>query len=140
MITRLTRNSIGHEFKSSGSSNFCTLHLAFAAVEPKRGKYKMSSSKLIWQCGHCLHKEGGSVVKALCMRNEDDINTAHDMKSICRAALLNNNAPDSELYWTRVRVFGEQQFLLTTEPPSYTVYYNYFLTLTFFRFVLRFCK
>ena len=53
-------------------------------------------------------------MKALCMRNEDDINTAHDMKSICRAALLNDNAPDSELYRTRVRVFGEQQFLLTT--------------------------
>ena len=32
------------------------------------------------------------------MRNKDDINTAHDMNSICRAALLNNNAPDSELY------------------------------------------
>ena len=34
------------------------------------------------------------------MRYEDDINTAHDMKSICRAALLNDNAPDSELYRT----------------------------------------
>ena len=54
-------------------------------------------------------------MKALCMRNEDDLNTAHDMKSICRAALLNDNAPDSELYQTRVRVFGEQQFLLTTD-------------------------
>ena len=54
------------------------------------------------------------VVKALCMRNKDFINTAHDMKSISRAALLKDNAPDSELYRTRVRVTGEQQFLLTT--------------------------
>ena len=35
-----------------------------------------------------------NVVKALCMRNEDDINTAHDMKPISRAALLNDNAPE----------------------------------------------
>ena len=39
-------------------------------------------------------------MKALYMRNEDDIYSAHDMKSICRAALLNDNAPDSELYRT----------------------------------------
>ena len=38
------------------------------------------------------------------MRCEEDINTAQDMKSICRAALLNVKAPDSELYRTRVRV------------------------------------
>ena len=31
------------------------------------------------------------------MRYEDDINTALDMKSICCAALLNDNAPDSGL-------------------------------------------
>ena len=30
------------------------------------------------------------------MRYEDDINTARRMKSICRAALLKDNAPDSE--------------------------------------------
>ena len=72
------------------------------------GEYCEFSRKLILTTQHTC------VVKALCMRNEDDINTAHDMKSICRAALLNDNAPDSELYRTRVRVFGEQQFLLTT--------------------------
>ena len=98
------------EFEPQRSSNFCSLHLAFAAVEPKRGKYKMSSSKLMRQCGHCLRKEGGSVVKALCMRNKDDINTAHDMKSICRAVLLNDNAPDSELYRTEFESPGSSNF------------------------------
>ena len=50
--------------------------------------------------------------EALCMRNENDINTAHNMKSIYRAALLNDNAPDLELYRTRVR--AEQQILTST--------------------------
>ena len=54
------------------------------------------------------------VVKELCMGSEDDINTAHYMKSICRAALLNDNSPDLELYRTRVRVTGEKGFLTST--------------------------
>ena len=36
------------------------------------------------------------VVSAICAIM-DDINTEHNMKSICRAALLNDNAPDSNL-------------------------------------------
>ena len=48
------------------------------------------------------------------MRNEDDINTAHDLKSIFRGALLNDNAPDSDFYRTRVQVTGEQQVLTST--------------------------
>ena len=35
-------------------------------------------------------------------------------KSICRAALLNNNAPDSELSNTGSSPLGEQQFLIST--------------------------
>ena len=32
------------------------------------------------QCEHCLTKEGGSVVKELYMRNEDDIHNAQNMR------------------------------------------------------------
>ena len=55
-----------------------------------------------------------TVAKALCMSNEVDMNTAHDIKSICSAALLNDNANDSKSYLTLVpvvRVAVEQQFL-----------------------------
>ena len=48
------------------------------------------------------------------MRYEDDINTARRMETICRAAVLNDNAPDSEplRHWFESTV--EQQFLLFT--------------------------
>ena len=51
------------------------------------------------------------------MRYQDDINTEHNIKSICRAALLNDidNALDSELSGTGSSPLGEQQFLISTD-------------------------
>ena len=48
------------------------------------------------QCNECK----SAIYNALSGRHK----TEHNMKSICRAALLNDNAPDSELYLSRVRV------------------------------------
>ena len=78
-------------------------------------KLIISKNKISIKCLYCSLRVFIEV-KALCMRNEDDINSAHNMKSICRAALLKDNAPDSGLYRTRVRVTEEQQFFLTTIP------------------------
>ena len=58
------------------------------------------------------------------MRNEDDIrvNTAHDMKSICRAAQLNDNARQTRnSIGHEFESPGEQQFLLTTRVLYMTI-------------------
>ena len=49
-----------------------------------------------FNCQYCttLYKCSESAMECA---YEGDINTARRMESICRAALLNNNAPDSEL-------------------------------------------
>ena len=90
MITSLTRNSIGTGSSPLGSSNFWFLHLASRLLSRSDENKNFVTMR---QCGHCLHKEGGSVVKALwrwqIQRNK--------WKSICHAGLLNDNAPDSEL-------------------------------------------
>ena len=48
------------------------------------------------------------------MRYEGDIRR-NKWKSICYAALLNDNAPDSELYQQGFESTGDQKFLISTQ-------------------------
>ena len=49
------------------------------------------------------------------MRYQEDINTEHNIKPICREALLKDNAPDSKLFRHGFdSSTGEQQLLIST--------------------------
>ena len=62
MITCLTRNSLTWVRVRWGAAIFAH-YIWRSRLLSRNEENKMSS--LIRQCGHCLHKEGGSVVKAL---------------------------------------------------------------------------
>ena len=94
-------------------------YLSRSSTNMKNKIFSMQTNKFWakWYGDVSLAVNWKSVVNAKALsivRYQDDINTEHNMKSICRAALLKDNAPDSEplRHWFESTM--EQQLLLTT--------------------------
>ena len=63
--SRALLGTLWHEFESTVEQQFFLTTFGVRGCWAEARKIRMSSQNLMRQCGHCLHKEGCSVVEAL---------------------------------------------------------------------------
>ena len=115
-ITRLTRNSLTRVRVRRGAANFA--HYIWRSRLLSRGEeIENVVTDLMRQCGHCLHKEGGSVVKALwnALRGRHKYGATIGNQYAARRCSMMTRLTRDSLTWVRV-YSGAAIF------PHYTTY------------------